>query len=221
MNITRLQQLLEAVAPAVGGGRCFISGGAVRDLALGLGAPKDVDLVLLAPTDEETRKAVEYLIFLGYRPQMSAGIDVGFDTGRGDPPHWDAAEYTGEGDGAFNQRWRGLVKFTHILTGVELDLLCSYTDDVNTLVGSYDYNINQYVLHLGRMSVDFLGQSQGVLVKLRPDGVCPNRQYRMYQKGIAAGWDVTGAVPDNQQGASNEHVAAALGSDLPSMPPCR
>lgn len=204
----RMQYVLEALLLV--SVNVHVGGGAVRDLALGLGKPKDLDVVMLAPDDNQIRRAVEVLGCIGYKPEASFGLDGGWSGHQGQEFHADV-EYAAEnGDGTFDERWRVLIKFVHAVTGEELDLLCSHTDDIHELVGSYDYNINQYVLHPGRMSVDFLGQSQGVLVKLRAGGVCLNRQTKMYQKGIAAGWVVAGAIPETQGGMTDEEVDAGL-----------
>ena len=213
--IRRMQHVLEALLLV--SINVHIGGGAVRDMALGLGKPKDLDVVMLAPDDNQIRRAVEVLGCIGYKPVASFGLDGGWSGHQSQGFHAAveyAAEYAVEyaaenGDGTFDERWRVLIKFEHAVTGEELDLLCSHTDDITELVSSYDYNINQYVLHPGCTSVDFLGQNRGVLVKLRTDGVCLTRQHRMYQKGLAAGWDVTGAIPET----------GPVEDGLPSMPP--
>lgn len=167
-----------------------VGGGAVRDMVLGLGKPKDLDVVMLAPDDNQIRRAVEVLGCIGYKPVSSFGLDGGWSGHQCQEFHPDV-EYAAEnGDGTFDERWRVLIKFKHAVTGEELDLLCSHTDDLFELVGSYDYNINQYVLMPGFSKPQFLGDDEGLLVKLRHDGVCLTRQHKMYQKALAAGWNI-------------------------------
>lgn len=191
----RMQYVLEALLLV--SVNVHVGGGAVRDLALGLGKPKDLDVVMLAPDDNQIRRAVEVLGCIGYKPVSSFGLDGGWSGHQGQEFHADV-EYAAEnGDGTFDERWRVLIKFKHAVTGEELDLLCSHTDDIHELVGSYDYNINQYVLHPGRMSVDFLGKDAGLLVKLRKDGVCLARQHKMYQKAYAANWHIHSSAEPN------------------------
>lgn len=192
--IRRMQHVLEALLLV--SINVHVGGGAVRDMVLALGKPKDLDVVMLAPDDNQIRRAVEVLGCIGYKPVESFGLDGGWSGHQGQEFHADV-EYAAEnGDGTFDKRWRVLIKFKHAVTGEELDLLCSHTDDVDELVGSYDYNINQYVLFPGDSIATFLGDDEGTLVKLREDGVCLNRQTKMYQKGIAAGWQVAGAIPE-------------------------
>lgn len=206
--IRRMQHVLEALLLV--SINVHVGGGAVRDMVLGLGKPKDLDVVLLAPDDNQIRRAVEVLGCIGYKPMSSFGLDGGWSGHQGQEFHADV-EYAAEnGDGTFDERWRVLIKFVHTVTGEELDLLCSHTDDVDELVGSYDYNINQYVLFPGDSIATFLGDDEGVLVKLRADGVCLNRQTKMYQKGIAAGWVVAGAIPETQGGMTAEEVDAGI-----------
>lgn len=206
--LRRMQHVLEALLLV--SVNVHVGGGAVRDMVLGLGKPKDLDVVMLAPDDNQIRRAVEVLGCIGYKPVSSFGLDGGWSGHQGQEFHADV-EYAAEnGDGTFDERWRVLIKFKHAVTGEELDLLCSHTDDVEELVGSYDYNINQYVLFPGDSIATFLGDDEGVLRKLRADGVCLNRQTKMYQKGIAAGWNVTGAIPETQRGMTNEEVDAGL-----------
>lgn len=186
--IRRMQHVLEALLLV--SVNVHVGGGAVRDMVLGLGKPKDLDVVMLAPDDDQIRRAVEVLGCIGYKPESSFGLDGGWSGHQGQEFHADV-EYAAEnGDGTFDERWRVLIKFKHAVTGEELDLLCSHTDDVDELVGSYDYNINQYVLFPGEMHAHFLGDDEGLLMKLRDDGVCPTRQHRMYQKALAAGWNI-------------------------------
>lgn len=192
--LRRMQHVLEALLLV--SSNVYVGGGAVRDMVLGLGKPKDLDVVMLAPDDNQIRRAVEVLGCIGYRPESSFGLEGGWSGHQCQGFHADV-EYAAEnGDGTFDERWRVLIKFKHAVTGEELDLLCSHTDDVVELVGSYDYNINQYVLFPGDSIATFLGDDEGVLRKLRADGVCLNRQTKMYQKGIAAGWLVAGAIPE-------------------------
>ena len=206
--LRRMQYVLEALLPIRVD--THVGGGAVRDMVLALGKPKDLDVVMLAPDDNQIRRAVEVLGCIGYKPVSSFGLDGGWSGHQGQEFHADV-EYAAEnGDGTFDERWRVLIKFKHAVTGEELDLLCSHTDDIHELVGSYDYNINQYVLFPGDRIATFMGQRQGVLVKLRADGVCLNRQTKMYQKGIAAGWNVADAIPETQRGMTNEEVDAGL-----------
>ena len=190
--IRRMKHVLEALLLV--SINVHVGGGAVRDMVLGLGKPKDLDVVMLAPDDAQILRAVEVLGHIGYVPHASFGLAAGYYGDRGQ--FHDDVEYAAEnGDGTFDERWRVLLKFKHAVTGEELDLLCSHTDDVDELVGSYDYNINQYVLFPGDSIPTFLGEDEGVLRKLRSDGVCRNRQTKMYQKGISAAWDVRHAVP--------------------------
>lgn len=206
--LRRMQHVLEALLLV--SVNVHVGGGAVRDMVLCLGKPKDLDVVMLAPDDNQIRRAVEVLGHIGYKPEASFGLDGGWSGHQGQPFHADV-EYAAEnGDGTFDERWRVLIKFKHAVTGEELDLLCSYTADVDELVGSYDYNINQYALFPGDSIATFLGDDEGVLVKLRADGVCLNRQTKMYQKGIAAGWNVAGAIPETQGGMTAAEVDAAL-----------
>lgn len=182
--IRRMQHVLEALLLV--SINVHVGGGAVRDMVLGLGEPKDLDVVMLAPDDNQIRRAVEVLGCIGYTPVSSFGLDGGWSGHQGQEFHADV-EYAAEnGDGTFDERWRVLIKFKHAVTGEELDLLCSWTDDVDELVGSYDYNINQYVLFPGDSIATFLGDDEGLLVKLRHDGVCLTRQHKMYQKALAA-----------------------------------
>lgn len=212
--LRRMQHVLEALLLV--SINVHVGGGAVRDMVLGLGKPKDLDVVMLAPDDGQILRAVDVLGHIGYVPYASFGLAAGYYGDRGQ--FHDDVEYAAEnGDGTFDERWRVLLKFKHAVTGEELDLLCSHTDDILELVGSYDYNINQYVLLPGDNQARFLGNLEGILHKLREDGVCLNRQTKMYQKGIAAGWDISGAIPETRRGMSSEEVDAALG-DLPSMP---
>lgn len=186
--LRRMQHVLEALLLV--SVNVHVGGGAVRDMVLGLGEPKDLDVVMLAPDDNQIRRAVEVLGCIGYKPVSSFGLDGGWSGHQGQEFHADV-EYAAEnGDGTFDERWRVLIKFKHAVTGEELDLLCSHTDDLFELVGSYDYNINQYVLMPGYSDPHFLGADEGVLVKLRADGVCLNRQTKMYQKALAAGWNI-------------------------------
>lgn len=206
--LRRMQYVLEALLPIRVD--THVGGGAVRDMVLALGKPKDLDVVMLAPDDNQIRRAAEVLGCIGYKPVASFGLDGGWSGHQGQEFHADV-EYAAEnGDGTFDERWRVLIKFKHAVTGEELDLLCSHTDDVDELVSSYDYNINQYVLFPGDSIATFLGDDEGLLVKLRADGVCLNRQTKMYQKGIAAGWNVAGAIPETQGGMTNEEVDAGL-----------
>lgn len=205
--LRRMQYVLEALLPIRVD--THVGGGAVRDMVLALGKPKDLDVVMLAPDDAQILRAVDVLGHIGYVPHASFGLAAGYYGDRGQ--FHDDVEYAAEnGDGTFDERWRVLIKFKHAVTGEELDLLCSHTDDVDELVSSYDYNINQYVLFPGDSVATFLGADEGVLVKLRADGVCLNRQTKMYQKGIAAGWSVAGAIPETQGGMTNEEVDAGL-----------
>lgn len=186
--IRRMQHVLEALLLV--SVNVHVGGGAVRDMVLGLGEPKDLDVVMLAPDDNQIRRAVEVLGCIGYKPVSSFGLDGGWSGHQCQEFHADV-EYAAEnGDGTFDERWRVLLKFKHAVTGEELDLLCSHTDDLFELVGSYDYNINQYVLMPGYSDPHFLGDDEGVLVKLRADGVCLTRQHKMYQKALAAGWNI-------------------------------
>lgn len=186
--IRRMQHVLEALLLV--SVNVHVGGGAVRDMVLGLGKPKDLDVVMLAPDDNQIRRAVEVLGCIGYKPVASFGLDGGWSGHQGQEFHADV-EYADEnGDGTFDERWCVLIKFKHAVTGEELDLLCSHTDDLFELVGSYDYNINQYVLMPGYSDPHFLGDDEGVLVKLRADGVCLTRQHKMYQKALAAGWNI-------------------------------
>ncbi|QTZ83283.1 hypothetical protein phiGM223_17 [Pseudomonas phage phiGM22-3] len=186
--IRRMQHVLEALLLV--SINVHVGGGAVRDMVLGLGKPKDLDVVMLAPDDDQIRQAVLVLGCIGYKPVSSFGLDGGWSGHQGQEFHADV-EYAAEnGDGTFDERWRVLIKFKHAVTGEELDLLCSHTDDVDELVGSYDYNINQYVLFPGDSVATFLGDDEGLLVKLRHDGVCLTRQHKMYQKALAAGWNI-------------------------------
>ena len=186
--LRRMQHVLEALMLV--STNVHVGGGAVRDMVLNLGTPKDLDVVMLAPDDNQIRRAVEVLGCLGYKPVSSFGLDGGWSGHQGQEFHADV-EYAAEnGDGTFDERWRVLIKFKHAVTGEELDLLCSHTDDVDELVGSYDYNINQYVLFPGDSIATFLGDDEGLLVKLRHDGVCLTRQHKMYQKALAAGWNI-------------------------------
>lgn len=205
--LRRMQYVLEALLPIRVD--THVGGGAVRDMVLALGKPKDLDVVMLAPDDAQILRAVDVLGHIGYIPYASFGLAAGYYGDRGQ--FHDDVEYAAEnGDGTFDERWRVLIKFKHAVTGEELDLLCSHTDDVDELVSSYDYNINQYVLFPGDSIATFLGDDEGLLVKLRADGVCLNRQTKMYQKGIAAGWNVAGAIPETQGGMTNEEVDAGL-----------
>ena len=186
--LRRMQYVLEALLPIRVD--THVGGGAVRDMVLALGKPKDLDVVMLAPDDNQIRRAAEVLGCIGYKPVSSFGLDGGWSGHQGQEFHADV-EYAAEnGDGTFDERWRVLIKFKHAVTGEELDLLCSHTDDVDELVGSYDYNINQYVLFPGDSIATFLGDDEGLLVKLRHDGVCLTRQHKMYQKALAAGWNI-------------------------------
>lgn len=186
--IRRMQHVLEALLLV--SVNVHVGGGAVRDMVLGLGKPKDLDVVMLAPDDNQIRRAVEVLGCIGYKPVASFGLDGGWSGHQGQEFHADV-EYAAEnGDGTFDDRWRVLIKFKHAVTGEELDLLCSHTDDLFELVGSYDYNINQYVLFPGDSIATFLGDDEGLLMKLRDDGVCLTRQHKMYQKALAAGWNI-------------------------------
>lgn len=195
--LRRMQHVLEALLLV--SINVHVGGGAVRDMVLGLGKPKDLDVVMLAPDDNQIRRAIEVLGCIGYQAEASFGLGGGVD-GRtfGKPGAHVDVEYAAEnGDGTFDERWRVLVKFKHALTGEELDLLCSHTDDVDELVGSYDYNINQYVLFPGDSIATFLGGDEGLLVKLHSDGVCLTRQHKMYQKAYAANWHIHhSAEPD-------------------------
>lgn len=186
--LRRMQHVLEALLLV--SINIHVGGGAVRDLVLGLGKPKDLDVVMLAPDDNQIRRAVEMLGCIGYVPTATFGITDILTCLLATEAHLDV-EYAAEnGDGTFDERWRVLIKFKHAVTGEELDLLCSHTDDVDELVGSYDYNINQYVLFPGDSIATFLGDDEGLLVKLRHDGVCLTRQHKMYQKALAAGWNI-------------------------------
>ena len=40
--------------------------------------------------------------------------------------------------------------------------------------------------------------------------MCLNRQTKMYQKGIAAGWIVAGAIPETRRGMTAEEVDVGL-----------
>ena len=205
--LRRMQYVLEALLPIRVD--THVGGGAVRDMVLALGKPKDLDVVMLAPDDAQILRAVDVLGHIGYVPHASFGLAAGYYGDRGQ--FHDDVEYAAEnGDGTFDERWRVLIKFKHAVTGEELDLLCSHTDDVDELVGGYDYNINQYVLFPGDSIATFLGDDEGVLRKLRADGVCLNRQTKMYQKGIAAGWNVAGAIPETQGRMTAEEVDAGL-----------
>lgn len=185
--LRRMQHVLEALLLV--SVNVHVGGGAVRDMVLGLGEPKDLDVVMMAPDDAQILRAVEVLGHIGYVPHASFGLAAGYYGDRGQ--FHDDVEYAAEnGDGTFDERWRVLLKFKHAVTGEELDLLCSHTDDLFELVGSYDYNINQYVLMPGYSDPHFLGDDEGVLVKLRADGVCLTRQHKMYQKALAAGWNI-------------------------------
>lgn len=185
--LRRMQYVLEALLPIRVD--THVGGGAVRDMVLALGKPKDLDVVMLAPDDAQILRAVDVLGHIGYVPHASFGLAAGYYGDRGQ--FHDDVEYAAEnGDGTFDERWRVLIKFKHAVTGEELDLLCSHTDDVDELVGSYDYNINQYVLFPGDSIATFLGDDEGLLVKLRHDGVCLTRQHKMYQKALAAGWNI-------------------------------
>lgn len=206
--LRRMQHVLEALLLV--SVNVHVGGGAVRDMVLGLGKPKDLDVVMLAPDDNQIRRAVEVLGCIGYVPTETFGVTNILTCLLVSAAYLDV-EYAAEnGDGAFDERWRVLIKFKHAVTGEELDLLCSHTDDVDELVGSYDYNINQYVLFPGDSIATFLGDDEGVLRKLRADGVCLNRQTKMYQKGISAAWDVRHAVPETQRGMSNDEVDAGI-----------
>lgn len=206
--LRRMQHVLEALLLV--SVNVHVGGGAVRDMVLGLGKPKDLDVVMLAPDDNQIRRAVEVLGCIGYVPTETFGVTDILTCLLASEAHLDV-EYAAEnGDGTFDERWRVLIKFKHAVTGEELDLLCSHTDDVDELVGSYDYNINQYVLFPGDSITTFLGDDEGVLRKLRTDGVCLNRQTKMYQKGIAAGWNVAGAIPETQGGMTDEEVDAGI-----------
>lgn len=186
--LRRMQHVLEALLLV--SINVHVGGGAVRDMVLGLGKPKDLDVVMLAPDDNQIRRAVEVLGCIGYKPLSSFGLDGGWSGHQGQEFHADV-EYAAEnGDGTFDERWRVLIKFVHAVTGEELDLLCSHTDDIDELVGSYDYNINQYVLFPGDSIATFLGYDEGLLMKLRHAGVCLTRQHKMYQKALAAGWNI-------------------------------
>lgn len=186
--IRRMQHVLEALFTV--STNVHVGGGAVRDMVLGLGEPKDLDVVMLAPDDDQIRRAVKVLGCLGYRPTASFGLDGGWSGHQCQEFHADVEYASEHGDGAFDERWRVLIKFVHAVTGEEMDLLCSHTDDVNELVGSYDYNINQYVLFLGNSRATFMGDDEGLLMKLRTDGVSLTRQHKMYQKALAAGWNI-------------------------------
>lgn len=186
--LRRMQHVLEALLLV--SINVHVGGGAVRDMVLGLGKPKDLDVVMLAPDDNQIRRAVEVLGCIGYVPQATFGVTDILTCLLATEAHLDV-EYAAEnGDGTFDERWRVLIKFKHAVTGEELDLLCSHTDDVDELVGSYDYNINQYVLFPGDSIATFLGDDEGLLMKLRDDGVCLTRQHKMYQKALAAGWNI-------------------------------
>ena len=186
--LRRMQYVLEALLPIRVD--THVGGGAVRDMVLGLGKPKDLDVVMLAPDDNQIRRAVDVLGCIGYVPTVTFGVTDILTCLLASEAHLDV-EYAAEnGDGTFDEHWRVLIKFKHAVTGEELDLLCSHTDDVEELVGSYDYNINQYVLFPGDSIATFLGDDEGLLVKLRDDGVCLTRQHKMYQKALAAGWNI-------------------------------
>lgn len=174
-----------------------IGGGACRDIVLGREV-KDIDVILTGADQHQILSVCNALEALGYFVVDRFGSI--FDGNN-------VTYAANEGDNRFDERWAELHKFQHYSEGHELDLLVAQPGyNLRSITDAFDYNINQYVLRPGDEVPVFLGEDEGILTKLRNDGVHRDRQLRMRQIAVECGWLV---------GSFDEDI------DLPPVPPGR
>lgn len=178
--LRHMQHLLEVLAQHIPDG-VHIGGGAARDTVFARPV-KDIDVILTGADQHQILSVCNALEALGYFVVDRFGSIFDENT---------VMYAANEGDNRFDERWAELHKFQHYSEGYELDLLVTQPGyDLRSITDAFDYNLNQYVLRPGDVAPVFLGEDEGLLVKLRNDGVHRDRQLRMRQIALECGWEV-------------------------------
>lgn len=161
-------------------GRAYLAGGACRDTALGLGVPKDYDIVVFPDVADDFIALLE-----------THDFTVGYDSNDYDR---DDIEYETEGVIAQDimDRWSRIVKLKNDVC--DIDVLVPPHEDCPTIhdvLAGFDFSINQFYVDSSEvfnplLGISFGGRKLGVCDQLKP--VDYLRGQHILGKAKVAGW---------------------------------